>query len=189
MSQKPNIFLDLDQTLISAYEYNEFDRKKHEKKMKKFNYKIMDKDFFIFERPYLQEFLDYLFKRFNVSIWTAASRDYALFIIDNIILSKPDRKLDLILFYYHCQLSEEYKGHTKDLSMLWDKYEIKRFNKYNTIILDDYDEVYNTQPKNTIVAKPFEFLNKNSSKDKFLLKIIPELESRLKKYKNKKKLI
>ena len=36
----------------------------------------------VFERPGLQEFLDYLFANFNVSVWTAASKSYALFIID-----------------------------------------------------------------------------------------------------------
>ena len=35
----------------------------------------------VFERPYLQSFLDYIFDKFNVYVWTAASKDYALYII------------------------------------------------------------------------------------------------------------
>ena len=105
-----NILLDLDQTLIAALSPDELDEKKHSKKMQKFKYYNMDGEYTIFERPYLQEFLDYLFDKknnFNVSVWTAASKDYALFIIGNIILKKdkPERKLDFIFFSYHCSWS------------------------------------------------------------------------------------
>jgi hypothetical protein len=174
---KPNIFLDLDQTVISAEELEDFNPKKHKNKMKKFKYYYMDNYYVIFERPNLQLFLDYLFTNFNVSIWTAAGKDYALFIIKNIILAnKKNRKLDYIFFSYHCDISKEYTNNTKDLTMLWKTYKFDKFNKHNTVILDDYDEVYNTQPNNCIIAKPFEFLNENSEKDMFLIDLIPELE-------------
>lgn len=174
---KPNIFLDLDQTVISAEELEDFKPKKHKNKMKKFKYYYMDDYYVIFERPNLQLFLDYLFTNFNVSIWTAAGKDYALFIIKNIILAnKKNRQLDYIFFSYHCDISKDYTNNTKDLSMLWKIYKFNKFNKYNTVILDDYDEVYNTQPNNCIIAKPFEFLDENSEKDMFLIDLIPELE-------------
>ena len=41
----------------------------------------MDGTYIICERPHLSDFMDWLFKNFNVSVWTAASKDYALFII------------------------------------------------------------------------------------------------------------
>jgi hypothetical protein len=59
--------------------------------------------------------------------------------------------------------------------MLWDVYGLKDFSPENTLILDDYDEVYNSQPKNCIVAKPFEFNDKNSPKDNFLEKLTNEV--------------
>jgi hypothetical protein len=174
---KPNIFLDLDQTVISAEESEDFKPKKHKNKMKKFKYYYMDDYYVIFERPNLQLFLDYLFTNFNVSIWTAAGKDYALFIIKNIILAnKKNRKLDYIFFSYHCNISKDYTNNTKDLTMLWKTYKFGKFNKHNTVILDDYDEVYNTQPNNCIIAKPFEFLDEDSEKDMFLIDLIPELE-------------
>jgi len=177
-----NILLDLDQTLIAALSPEELDEKKHSKKMEKFKYYNMDGEYTIFERPYLQEFLDYLFDKknnFNVSVWTAASKDYALFIIDNIILKKdkPERKLDFIFFSYHCSWSKHKKSGTKDLSMLWDIYKIRGYSGDNTFIIDDYDEVKSTQPDNCIEIEPFEFHEKGSYNDDYLMKvIIPKLE-------------
>lgn len=186
---KGNFILDLDQTVISAEPCEEYDFKKNREKAKKFIFHNMDNYYIVFERPYLQEFLTYLFDNFNVSIWTAATKDYALFIIDKIILGgNSNRKLDYIFFSYHCKISEKIKGNTKNLSLLWDTYKLKHFNENNTVILDDYNEVYNTQPKNCIVAKPFEFKNKNSEKDTFLKDIIPRIRLMV-EYVNKGKSI
>jgi TFIIF-interacting CTD phosphatase-like protein len=177
MTNKINIILDLDQTVISAESSEDFDFKKHNKKAKLFEFYNMENDYIVFERPGLQKFLDYIFERFNVSIWTAASKHYATSIIDNVILKKPNRKLQWVFFSYHCDISSKEKKRTKDLSILWEIYKIPGFNKDNTIILDDYDEVYKTQKENCILAIPFEFLDSNSTKDKFLKKLKKELKN------------
>lgn len=183
--EKPNIFLDIDQTLIDAVplvldddeDEEFFDFRKYKEKAKIFDFENMDDYYIIFERPHLQKFLDYLFDNYNVSIWTAASKDYALFIIEHIIIgNNPRRKLDYTFFSYHCSLSSKLKKGTKDLSMLWDVYKDKRYTPYNTFILDDYDEVYKTQPKNCIEAPEFHFTKKGSENDKFLLDLIPKLK-------------
>ena len=185
MSSKPNILLDIDQTLIDAVplvldeEDDEefFDFRKYKEKARRFDFENMDDYYVIFERPHLQKFLDYIFENFNVSIWTAASKDYALFIIEHIIIgNNPNRKLDYTFFSYHCSLSSKLKKGTKDLSMLWDIYNDKRYTPYNTFILDDYDEVYKTQPQNCIEAPEFHFTKKGSEKDSFLLDLIPILK-------------
>lgn len=184
---KPNFLLDLDQTLISAESIDSFDMKKHKSRMKKFKKHQMEDYYYIFERPNLQQFLDFLFANFNVSIWTAASKDYGLFIIENIILAgKKERVIDYMFFSYHCNASEKHKNGTKDLSMLWDIYNLTGYNKENTIILDDYDEVYITQNNNCIIAKPFEMTETGSEKDDFLKKLKRRLGLCLKnsKYKN-----
>lgn len=173
-----NVILDLDQTLISAEAEEDYDFNKNKNKAKLFNFKDMDGYYIVFERPNLQSFLDYLFENFNVSVWTAASKDYALFIIEKIILcDNPKRKLDWIFFSYHCDISKKITKHTKDLSMLWDVYKIDNYERSNTLIIDDYDEVYNTQKDNCIHIKGFEFLDKNSHKDKHLKYIKKELQS------------
>jgi len=185
MDCKPNILLDLDQTCISAEgTEDDFDFKKYKTKAKLFEFHDMDGYYIIFERPGLQTFLDYLFENFNVSVWTAASKDYALFIINKIILQdKPGRHLDWIFCSYHCDISKKFKNGSKDLTMLWDAdaYKLSGYNSTNTVIIDDYDEVYKTQPGNCIIAKPFEFTDDNSENDKYLF----HLQKGLKKMKQK----
>jgi TFIIF-interacting CTD phosphatase-like protein len=184
---KCNFILDLDQTLISAEATEEYDFNKHTAKAKKFDFEDMDGYYIIFSRPYLQTFLDFIFKHFNVSVWTAASKDYALFIIDKIIIgNRPNRKIDWVFFSYHCNVSNKKKGGSKNLSMLWDIYKCRGYHPYNTIILDDYDEVYDTQPDNCIIAKPFEFLDKASYNDTFLKDLMPHLLKMKQNMENKK---
>jgi TFIIF-interacting CTD phosphatase-like protein len=166
--ERLNVVLDLDQTLISAEASNEYDFKANRAKAKKFEFHDMDGYYVVFERPGLQPFLDYLFKNFNVSVWTAASKDYALFIIDKIILTKPNRHLDWVFFSYHCDISKKKKDGSKDLSLFWDEYKLAGYDRDNTVIIDDYDEVHKTQPDNCIIAFPFEFTDKGSDKDDYL---------------------
>lgn len=178
-----NLLLDLDNTIISGEPLEEYDFEKNKEKAKLFRSDNMDGYYMIFSRPHLQEFLDYAFKNYNVSVWTAASKDYALFIIENIILNnKPDRKLDYILFSYHCDWSKKCKKSSKDLSMLWDVHNLSGYNKNNTIILDDYvEDVHKTQPENCIIAAPFNFTDEGSEDDTFLKDVITPMEEMRKK--------
>lgn len=178
MKKKWNIFLDLDQTLISAEplekddnEFLDINNREIKKKIKKYKWHNMDGYYAVFERPYLQEFLDFIFENFNVSIWTAATKSYALFIIRNIILVKPNRKLDYIFFKQHCKYSYKFNKKTKNLRVLKELYKINKFNLSNSFIIDDYDEVFNTQPSNCIRAPPFFLKDKDSHKDDFLKKL------------------
>jgi TFIIF-interacting CTD phosphatase-like protein len=165
--------------LISAEASEELDFNKYKKKSELFRSDDMDGYYMVYSRPYLQEFLDYAFKNFNVTIWTAASKDYALFIIEKIILDKrPERKLDFIFFSYHCDWSKSNNKHTKYLRMLWDTHKLEGYSEKNTIILDDYkDDVHICQPNNCVIAPPFEFVKDGSENDTFLKDLIPQLEN------------
>jgi len=186
-NKKPNIFLDLDQTVISAEATEDYKPRKYKQKAKLFDHKNMNGYYIVFERPGLQEFLDYIFENFNVSVWTAASKDYALFIIQNMILkNKPNRELDWVFFSYHCDISSKIKNGTKDLAMLWEIYKLPGYNSKNTIILDDYDEVYNTQPGNCIIAEAFEFTEEGSENDDFLKRLVPKLKKMKEKIEKSK---
>ena len=186
--KKINFILDLDQTIISGEPTEEYNFQKNKKKASKFRFETMENYYIIFERPYLQQFLTFLFKYFNVSIWTAASKDYALFIIDKIIIAgNKDRKIDYIFFSYHCSLSKKIKrGSSKELSILWTYYKLPNYNENNTVILDDYvEDVYKNQKQNCIIAKPFEFKDDNSHKDKFLKELQNKLRNLILKNPNK----
>ena len=185
-----NIILDLDETLINANPMTDFNVKDYEKRflpkldelsdkdvIEPFERHNMDDYYMVFERPHLQKFLDYLFSNFRVSVWTAASQSYALFIIEKIILAdKPLRHLDYIFFSYHCGVSKKFAKKSKALHIFWDKYNLSGYNAENTLIIDDNKEVYETQPKNCIIAKEFTIDNDDADKDVFLIELIPKLQ-------------
>lgn len=168
---KYNLFLDLDQTLISAEAEEDYDFKNNKEKAKNFTFKDMEGYYIVFERPGLQKFLTYIFKNFNVSVWTAATKDYALFIIENMILKNhPERKLEMIFFSYHCNISEKIKPKKciKNLDVIWNMYMINGYSKENTFILDDNKLVHQGQPERCIIAPAFEFEQDGSEHDTFL---------------------
>jgi TFIIF-interacting CTD phosphatase-like protein len=173
--ERLNIILDLDSTII----YGEECKKANLDEIKK-NYKnvhTMDTSYYIIERPGLQDFLTFLFKNFNVSIWTAASKNYALFIIKEVIL-KDNRKIDWFFHSKHCDISEKISKskEQKDLNILWETFKITNYNKDNTLIIDDNELVFNTQKTNCIkVLPPFELKNKSSTNDTFLTKLQQQL--------------
>jgi TFIIF-interacting CTD phosphatase-like protein len=177
MSNKPRAILDLDSTLIYAEPTEDYDFTKNKEKASKFKYHDMDGYYIVFERPGLQDFLDFLFKTYTVSVWTAASKDYALFVIDKIVLQKSGRTLDHIFFSYHCDISSAKKTGTKDLSTLWDVFNLPGYTKENTVILDDYDEVHRTQPGACVIAIPeFKFATEGSENDGYFKALRPHME-------------
>ena len=62
-------------------------------------------------------------------VWTAASKDYALFVIDNNMSLKLNQivKLDYIFFTYHCDISKKFfNSNIKQLKTLWDIFQNER---------------------------------------------------------------
>ena len=179
-NKKGNVVLDLDQTLISAeateeFNFNDEQLKDRAKALGIYN---MDDIYIVFERPHLQEFLDKLFEKYNVSVWTAASKDYAIFIIKNMIMNKESRCLDYIFFSYHGEISKKhYKKDPKNLRLLWEGFNLVDYTCDNTIIIDDFDQVIDCQPKNSYKIKEFNITDQDSEKDSELLEVIlPEIE-------------
>ena len=80
VKDKPNIFLDLDNTLISAEAIEDFPFTKKDilKKVCDFTFYNMDGYYLVFERPHLQKFLDYLFMNFIV--WTSFFLKYSFLV-------------------------------------------------------------------------------------------------------------
>jgi hypothetical protein len=193
---KKNVVLDLDNTLICAEAIEEFPftNKGIKENSLKFAIHNLDNIYIVFERPYLQEFLDRLFEEYNVSIWTAATKEYALFIIKNIICpigKRRKRKLKWIFWDYHGEISYKKYNHPKNLKLLWNDFKLDNFYSDNTIIIDDYKNVIKKQKKNSIrVIPPFNILNstknnfnEKSMKDIFLQEIFTTIETKFKKLK------
>lgn len=174
--KKIRVVLDLDNTILSSLTLAELKKIKNIDK-RKLKSKVMDGYYKIFLRPHLDEFLTYLFKNFDVSVFTAASRDYGSFIVEHIILNnQPERKLDMFLYDDNCAESQKYynKNSPKDLRYL---YNFDGYFPCNTIIIDDLLDVYKANPKQTIRAPFFDAKKQSSENDRFLLDVIEKLEN------------
>ena len=185
-NNKKLLLLDLDNTIICAEELPNNDEKsvlneKLDKARKNFRTVRMEDYYDIFERPHLQEFLDYIFKKFNVGVWTASSKDYAIFVIKNFITqpngkNEPSREIQLFLCSHHCNVSKKhYKGITKDLKLISDRWNLKNLNEL--LLIDDLEQLAENQPNNVISIKPFYYDKDESYNDKELLRIKTNLET------------
>jgi hypothetical protein len=162
---KLNVVLDLDNTLISTVDYNPSLESRY--KCKRY-----DKDTLICARPYLTEFLEWLFDNCNVSVFTAADKDYAMFVINNFI---GKRKLDFIFYRYHVNMGiQEFRGGLKDLRLIWETFDMYGFDCTNTLIIDDSTDVKATNPLNCMLLYPFN-ANKDFNDD-HLLRVKKRLE-------------
>jgi TFIIF-interacting CTD phosphatase-like protein len=186
--RKLNVFLDLDNTLLSAVPLEEMDwSDDNKKKAKDLTFHNMEDYYVIFERPGVQEFLDYLFANYNVNVWSAASKDYVAFIVKEIIQTKPSRKLGYTFFSYHCSLSKKLcnKG-IKDLRLIWEKFNIPGFDEYNTIIIDDLNKVKTINGDNCLAVPEFEFEDEKSEEDNLMERLPQEVEACFKNLEKKK---
>lgn len=181
-SNKKLVLLDLDNTLICAEDLAYVrDESKIVKAREKFRTVRMKDYYDIFERPNLQEFLDYLFENFQVGIWTASSKDYAIFVVKNFIIEpnnevKENRKLQIFLCSHHCNVSKKYfKGVTKDLKLISDRWNLKNFD--DIILIDDLEVLAEHQPKNVIQIKPFFYDEEIFYNDTELIKVKESLEN------------
>ena len=159
-----NIILDLDNTIICAVEYSTYKKNNFKPIDDTLLSKNMDTSYKVYQRPHLENFLDFIFKNFNVSVFTAASKDYALFIVKNFIINgHTERNLDFIFHSYHVNLSEDKYNSPKDLRLLW-KILPSTFTPENTVIVDDLPDVKKANKQNCINIKAFDVYNEETDK-------------------------
>jgi hypothetical protein len=129
---KPNVLLDLDNTLVYSISPT-----------KVYKYPALRKHYFedmvILERPFLAEFLTSLAEYFNISVWTAARRDYANFIVKQILV--PHVVIFHLFDRNHVQDSLHYFGTMKNIDLLTKIYKIPMFIHHKNILVDDLVEI------------------------------------------------
>lgn len=184
VEEKLNVVLDLDNTLLCAVPFEYISSETY----KTYSQKLKYKDFYfdgkpmyrIYLRPHLEDFLDYLFDEFNVSVFTNAEKDYADFVVKNIIFDKSTqpRKLDFVFYRYHSNIAMQNYGKMKDLRIIWEMAHIYYFFPANTVIIDDLNLVKNSNYFNCLAIRPFELLSdsiENSLKDNSLINVSKKL--------------
>jgi hypothetical protein len=184
MEGKLNVILDLDNTLLCAVPFDYISSstyKIYSEKLKYTDFYFEEKPLYrIYLRPYLEDFLDYLFDEFNVSVFTNAEKDYADFVVKNIIFgnSTQHRKIDFVFYRYHSNIAMQNYGKMKDLRLIWEMAHIYYFFPSNTVIIDDLYLVKNSNYYNCLAIKPFELFNSNPEeilKDNSLMNVSKKL--------------
>jgi 2-hydroxy-3-keto-5-methylthiopentenyl-1-phosphate phosphatase len=175
-----NIFLDLDNTCIYSIESENYKKKKW---MNDFKSHKMENSFVVFERPGLQKFLNWLFKNFSVYVWSSGTKPYVEWIVKNII-ENENRKVKKIFHLTHCKKSQKkYGSHNiKKMDLLWDSFDLEDIGPYNTLIIDDLEDVFMNNLKNSIPIKEF-ITSKKSINDNELESIKKKLIKLKKHYK------
>ena len=183
-SKKLNCVLDLDNSIISSLSLKEIMELKNIDS-RKLNHKTMEGYYRVYERPYLEDFLQYIFEHFEVSVWTAASKDYASFILNNFILKgNKSRRIKMFLYDENCEESQKLynKNSPKDLRYI---YNFKGYHPCNTLIIDDLSDVFKANPKQTIRAPYFDAKKKSSETDTFLVDVVKKLQELKSNYETK----
>jgi TFIIF-interacting CTD phosphatase-like protein len=152
-----NIILDLDNTLISSVPYHRIGNTANSYRTLNLKHHVFENSYVIYERPGVQNFLDFLFKHFDVSVWSAATKEYVMFIVDNIVCAKRGRRLKMVLHSAHCDMSRRINPHSpKDLRFIWNNPRIHGFTHHNTFIIDDLPAVHAAQPQHCIAVPEFD---------------------------------
>ncbi|CAO3623337.1 unnamed protein product [Cunninghamella blakesleeana] len=120
----------------------------------------------MFVRPNINNFLNYIFKNFQVMVWSSAQKNSVnrmlqLFEQDinrlSLIWDRSD--MGLTIEQFHSKSTT-----VKDLQKIWDTFDNNEFNATNTILIDDSPSKSVLQPYNCISISTF-----NHTSSQFLL--------------------
>lgn len=152
-----NIVLDLDETLVSVTNNpsRAFD----------FKFSLIDNStrrplwYYVLKRPNLHIFLRYIFKKFQtVSVWTAATRDYALNVIKGIMTPEQISRLAFVKTRSDLKMFNN-GAYTKPLHTLFNNNET--IKKHNTLMIDDRRSVLVENLGNAIIVPAWQGINVN----------------------------
>lgn len=189
--RKYSVILDIDGTLVHTLAKQEalklekrYGRAFIDHLIQDYQKVTMTDEHVIFFRPGLQEFLDHLFEKYNVAIWSAGTPEYVNFVTQNIILARPNRRVEFVFNSTHCNesISRGSRG-WKNLEVVWDMYEkncqeqnvichcLRLFHPRNTILIDNTPSVAADHPENYMFIPTFDVGDMWSHHDRTLSNI------------------
>jgi TFIIF-interacting CTD phosphatase-like protein len=173
--QKKLLVLDVNGVLIHRI---------HKSSSSKDDVSVFVRDYNIWKRPHLNEFLEFCFENFQVSIWSSMQQKNAIPIINEIFTKDQTRNLEFIFYKDQC---DEIKPHPnpnvnkpslwkKDLLKIWKSF--PQFSVENTLIIDDCKYKMLGNPKKCVII-PTVFDKKDLETDIGLLKLTNELKLKI----------
>lgn len=156
-----HLVLDLDETLIhvSTTPVKEYD----------FIFSLQGIKYYGKKRPNLDLFLTFVFRRFqSVSVWTAATADYARKVVNHIMT--PVQRTELAFFKTRRDLEPGTRSYIKPLKKIFLEPKALQLgmNYKNTIMIDDRDDVLRDNPGNGIKIPAW----KGDKDDNYLPKLL-----------------
>ena len=144
-----HIILDLDETIVHI--------SSKPSSQDQFQFQIGSHTYYGMKRTGLDDFLRQIFSCFQtVSIWTAATRDYADHVIAAVFTDRQRRKLNFL--YTRSKLKVEKNGiYSKPLRKIFTTPDAKKIGmtRWNTIMIDDREVIFKNNKGNGIVIKPW----------------------------------
>jgi CTD small phosphatase-like protein 2 len=149
-----NVILDLDETLIHTTEITQQYSPILAKEVD-FYFKLDGNYYWVLKRPGLKLFLEFMFKYFNVGIWTAADKSYCTEICKNILDKKQLKKIKFIHSRQFCMLDMNNKPpiFTKPLTRVFELY--PSFKPENSFIIDNTYNVMRYNLQNAVLIPDF----------------------------------
>jgi carboxy-terminal domain RNA polymerase II polypeptide A small phosphatase len=136
------LILDIDETLVFATP-TPLDR---EPDFRVFEYSV-------YQRPGLEDFLEFAFKEFSVGIWTSSGEHYAREVAAKMI--RPSQKL--ALFWWSSRCTRRRNLETDELYWVKDLKKVKRlgYRLEHVIVVDDSPEKLERSYGNHIQIEPY----------------------------------
>lgn len=165
------LILDLDECLIHSVHNTQVNEMSYD--FYKDSFDVLDGMYRTMKRPHLKDFLNYAFNNFKISVWTAASADYASDVLKNIGINETD--LEFFYSEKNCTPKYNYGDGWGMGSIVYhkkiSKLSKRGWNMEKVLMIDDKPE-YIDSYGNVIGIKPF--YGDNSDSD--LLSMIKYLD-------------
>jgi TFIIF-interacting CTD phosphatase-like protein len=172
-----NVILDLDNTLLYSVPLANKAELKRIDDLKTYESFLLDKDYRVYLRPYVDNLLSFLFEhKYRVIIWTAADCHYGSFIVKELI--KRNLNPYLVLCNRACDRSQTMYGNGTFKNLKYLAHIDKTIDLDNTIIVDDQPDVQKINGKTRVILAPAFLAKPTQTNDTFLLDVISKLEQR-----------
>ena len=136
------LILDLDETLIYATE-EKLDRESE----------FCVGQYYVYKRPFLNEFLEFCFKNFEVAVWTSSTRNYAEKIVEKVFDSK--HSISFLWARERCTISYDAEEMQRFYEKKIHKIRRRKYDLNSVIVIDDSPEKWRSAYGNLVRIKPF----------------------------------
>ena len=138
------LILDIDETLIYATE---------ESLSRSADFTVGNK-YYVYRRPFVEQFLVWCVENFELAVWTSATDDYAAEIVANIF---PHSQNNLLFLWSRKRCTPSFDWETQET--IWEKKltKLRRrgYNLENIIVVDDTPQMWRSSYGNLVRVKPY----------------------------------